>query len=92
MANSNLLTPKEINVILRSVKGDQFEYRTFSTLLYDIRFELAKSRLMDTNIDKLQEHLIEIFSHKDHKQTGKITILDIQKVLLESKKVNLTPF
>ena len=67
MAHSNLLTPKEINIILRSIKGEHFEYRTFSTLLYDIRFELAKSRLMDTNIDKLQEHLIEIFSQHDHK-------------------------
>jgi hypothetical protein len=53
MTQSNLLTPKEINIIMRSVKSDKFEYRTFSTLLYDIRFELAKSRLMDTNIDKL---------------------------------------
>lgn len=92
MTQSNLLTPKEINFIVRSIKGDQFEYRTFSTLLYDIRFELAKSRLMDTNIDKLQEHLIEEFSRLDHNQSGKISILDIQRVLLDSKKVNLTPF
>jgi hypothetical protein len=58
MSQSNLLTPKEINNIIRSVKLEHFEYRTFPTLLYDVRFELARSRLMDTNIDKLQEHLI----------------------------------
>jgi hypothetical protein len=53
MSQSNLLTPKEINNILRSIKDERFEYRTFSSLLYDVRFELARSRLMDTNIDKL---------------------------------------
>ena len=38
---------------MRSFKGDQFEYKSFETVLFDVRFELAKSRLMDTNIDKL---------------------------------------
>ena len=50
---SNLLTPKETNVLLRNIKDDQFEYSKFDILLYDVRFELAKSRVMDTNIDKL---------------------------------------
>jgi len=92
MVHSNMLTPKEINTILRTVTTDKFEYRTFSVLLYDVRFELAKSRLMDTNIDKLQEHLIFMFGQKDQWNTGKISIIDIQQCLLISKKVNLTPF
>jgi hypothetical protein len=54
---SNLITPKEINIIMRSLKEDTFEYKTFEHTLFDVRFELAKSRIMDTNIDKLQEHL-----------------------------------
>lgn len=87
-----MLTPKEINTILREVEGEFFEYRTFNVILFDIRFELAKSRLMDTNIDKLSEHLIEQFSKYDIDETGKISIIDIQSVLLKSKKINLTPF
>jgi hypothetical protein len=53
MNQTNLLTPKEINNILRTVRDPTFEYSTFSSILYDVRFDLAKSRLMDTNIDKL---------------------------------------
>lgn len=68
MTNSNMLNPKEINIILRTIKEKQFEYKLFPQVLYDIRFDLAKSRLMDTNIDKLQEHLIESFARTDLKQ------------------------
>jgi hypothetical protein len=50
---------------MRSLKEETFEYKTFEQTLFDVRFELAKSRLMDTNIDKLQEHLINIFSAHD---------------------------
>ena len=30
-----------------------YEYKDFDSLLFDVRFELAKSRIMDTNIDRL---------------------------------------
>ena len=89
---SNQLTPKEVNVIMRSIKGDQFEYKTFDTVLFDVRFELAKSRIMDTNIDKLQDHLNEIFATYDKDNTELISIMDIKDALLKSKKTNLTPF
>jgi hypothetical protein len=77
---------------MRSIKGDEFEYKTFEDLLYDVRFELAKSRIMDTNIDKLQEHLIEEFTLYDKEKKGLITLMDAREVLLKSKKTNLTPF
>lgn len=49
-ARYNLFSPKEVNMIIRNLRSDTFEYKTFETVLYDVRFELAKSRLMDTNI------------------------------------------
>lgn len=48
-------------MILRNFKADVFEYNTFETLLFDVRFELTKNRLMDTNYDKMVDHLMEIF-------------------------------
>ncbi|CDW82161.1 radial spoke protein 7 [Stylonychia lemnae] len=92
MFHCNLITPKEINIIMRSLKDETFEYKLFQQTLFDVRFELAKSRIMDTNIDKLQEHLNIVFSRYDPEQTGQINILQIQEALLKSKKVNLTPF
>ena len=75
MLQSNMFTPKEINSILRTIKTETYEYNDFKVLLYDVRFELARSRLMDTNIDKLQDHLNEEFSHFDTDGKGEITIL-----------------
>lgn len=70
----------------------QFEYKLFESLLFDVRFELAKSRLMDTGIDKLTHHLIDEFRSLDTKKVGTISITDIKKVLFNSKHTNLTPF
>ena len=61
----NSLNCKETNILLRRIKGDMYQYSNFVEDIYDIRFELAKSRLTDTNIDKLQEHLMEKFRALD---------------------------
>jgi Ca2+-binding EF-hand superfamily protein len=50
----NMITPKEFNMIIRSIKTDLFEYKTFQDILYDVRYELTKSRIMDTNIGAIQ--------------------------------------
>lgn len=92
MSQSNLIAPKEINIIMRSIKEQTFEYVTFPKVLFDVRFELSKSRLMDTNIDNLQDHLNDLFATYDTEQTGLISILHIQDALLKSKRVYLTPF
>ncbi len=60
---------------MRSLKEEMFEYNTFETLLFDVRYELAKSRIMDTNMEKLQEHLTEMFSEYDPEGKGLIQIL-----------------
>ena len=91
MTSTNLLTPKEINIIMRKMVDDIFEYDTFKELLFETRFELAKSRVMDTNNDQMADHLKYEFAAKDTEKTGKIYILDIQDVLMKSKKTTLTP-
>lgn len=93
MSRCELLTPKEINVILRSFKSEEtaFEYKYFDNLLFDTRFELARSRLMDTSLNKITEHLEEQFAAYDPNKTGLITITEIKKALFNSKMTNLTP-
>ena len=94
MSTCNLLTPKEVNVIIRSFKEGEtmFDYKLFEHLLFETRFELARSRLMDTNLNKMSNHLVEEFTAFDSKGTGLITITEIRKALFNSKKANLTPF
>mgnify|MGYP003336628507 CR=1 FL=1 len=51
------LNIKEVNLLLRDYVMkygyDSINYTSFADDLYDVRFELAKSRLMDINIKKL---------------------------------------
>lgn len=76
--HSSWLTPKEENILLRdyAIKypTDKIEYKTFAEDLYDCRFELAKSRVMDINIDKIEESILEACQVYDDDKTGKIRI------------------
>jgi len=78
MTHCALLTPKEINLIMRSFRPEQtaFEYKEFGGILFDVRYELAKSRLMDTGLDKLTEHLIHEFAVYDTAKKGEAHQLD----------------
>ena len=58
LRETSLMTPKEINALIRHIKEEDFEYRMLPTLIFDVRFELARSRILETNLDKLQVHLI----------------------------------
>ena len=53
LRSSNLLTPKEINSIVRNVKEDTFKYEEFSQTLFNVRVELAKSRLLEANMESI---------------------------------------
>jgi hypothetical protein len=72
--------------------NDKFVIADFCEHLYDVRYELARARYLDSNLDKIQEHLIEISRKYDIKKNGKISLTDLKSCLLSSKKVNLTPF
>lgn len=88
-----MLTFKEINVLIRNMRHQQdFEYEQFPEKLYDVRFELAKSRLMDTSLDKISDHLVQLLEQYDPEGNGKIHLLQVQEGLGKSKKLTLTPF
>ena len=42
---------KEINVMIRKCKNETYAYGNFNDDLYDVRYELARSRYLDTNLD-----------------------------------------
>jgi hypothetical protein len=89
---TNLLTPKEINVMIRSLPDGKLEYIKFKDVLFDVRFELVKSRLLDTNLSEISNHVLEECKRIDKADTGKINIEDLKLVFYRSKKISLTPF
>ena len=53
-----LLTPKEINGMIRTLGNEDFKYEEFSERLFVVRYELARSRILDTNMDKIQNYVV----------------------------------
>ena len=88
------LTIKEINLLLRDYVMkygyDNIKYTSFADDLYDVRFELAKSRLMDINVKKLPNDYF-LKSGKPVDSEGKMSMADIKQILFESKELILTP-
>lgn len=49
---------------------DQVVYSQFAEDLFDVRFELAKSRIMDTDLEKIEEIVLEAFKARDSDKSG----------------------
>lgn len=63
---------------------DNIRYTNFANDLYDVRYDLVRSRLMDMNIKKLSTDYF-VTSGKPIDSEGKMRIQDAKKVLFESK-------
>jgi hypothetical protein len=93
--STSWLTPKEINLLLRNYAMQQgydtINYTNFASDLYTIRFELAESRTMDTNLDIIDKVILDACSYvsKDGKT---VSITELWHILRDSKKLVLTPF
>ena len=89
-----MTTKRENNILIENYcnKDDMYEYKKFSEDMYDIRYNLAKTNLLDQNIDKIQGHIIKICEpyEKIEKNEKCISIRDLKEVLMSSKMFNLT--
>ena len=66
----------------------------FSSMLYNVRYDIACSELMETGICEIEEELVSIFRKYecDQNHPGKISISDGEKALQSCKLLSLTPF
>jgi len=87
-----LLTPKEINGLIRGIKDEMFNYSEFKERVFNVRLDLACSRILETNISKLSQHIINECLKLDEIKEGKLNILLLRNILFKSKMINLTPF
>jgi len=91
LIDCNLVTPKERKMLLHKIKSNEFEYKNFSQLLYEVRFILSKSKIMDMNLDSLSQHIVDLCKFEDKEETGKVHVTLIKKLMMSSKKLSLTP-
>lgn len=93
MRKSNMVTPKEINALVRNCEVDEYEYEVnFKQDLFNVRFELAKSQILESNMDNIQKSIIEDCKVIDKTKNGKVHINQMNDILRNSKFVVLSPF
>ena len=92
--NTSYLCIKEINLLLRDYVMkygyDEICYTNFSEDLYEVRFDLARSRIMDINIKKLRPDFFTNSGCEADAEGWRNTI-DIRTIISNAKELTLTP-
>jgi len=92
--HTSYLNIKEINLLLRDYVMkfgyDEIEYTNFANDLYEVRFDLARSRIMDINITKFRD---DFFTNSgfECEEDGWMNVSDIRKIISDAKELTLTP-
>lgn len=68
------LTPKEKNLLIRLQKNDMIKYSEFPDMLYNVRYEIAMSEMMEYNMNDIGYVLRQEFSREDKDDTKMITV------------------
>lgn len=69
------------------------KYSEFPDMLYNVRYEIAVSEMMENNMDEMEKYILMEFGHEDKTDPpGTITIQQCEVALNRCKKLNLTPF
>jgi len=69
------LTPKEKNLLIRLQKNDRIKYSEFPDMLYNVRYEIAVSEMMESNMSEIELNITKEFLNEDKDDSGEITIL-----------------
>ena len=72
--DTKFLTPKEKNLLIRLQKEDEIKSSDFPYLLYKVRYEIAQSEMMDSQIDELEALILKEFIQEDHHHFGVINV------------------
>lgn len=78
--------------MIRLQKNDTIAYKEFPDMLYNVRYEIAVSEMMESNMSALEFNINKEFAHEDKDDTGEITILQCENAMKRCKSLNLTPF
>jgi hypothetical protein len=58
---TNMLTPKERNLLIRTTKEPIVNYKKFKEMLYQVRFEIATAKIMDVRMPELADIVLAEF-------------------------------
>ena len=78
--------------MLRFQKENEVCYDNFKDILYDVRFEIATSKIMDTSLGELEEIILAEFQLEDANGDDLLAISLARDCLAKCRKLSLTPF
>jgi len=89
---TKFLTPKEKNLLIRLQKNETIKYSEFPDMLYNVRYEIAMSEMMESNMSNIEASIVKEFAYEDTDDTGEISVLQAEVAMKRCKALNLTPF
>lgn len=90
--STKFITPKEQNLLIRLQRQEMIKYSEFPDMLYNVRYEIAVSEMMESRMSELELQIRKEFAREDHEDTKMITVKQCEQALQRCKFVNLTPF
>lgn len=89
---TNMLTPKERNLLIRTTKEPIVNYKKFKEMLYQVRFEIATAKIMDVRMPELADIVLAEFQIEDPDGDNNIEISLAKDCLMRCKWLSLTPW
>ena len=94
LMHTSYLNIKEVNLLLREYVMkfgyDEIDYTKFAEDIFEVRFDLARSRIMDINIKKLSDGFFTESGYEVDEE-GWMHVYDIRKIISDAKELTLTP-
>ena len=90
--STSFITPKEQNLLIRLQRHDMIKYKDFPDMLYNVRYEIAVSEMMESRMGELEAKIRCEFAEEDKDDNLEITVKQCEAALQRCKFVNLTPF
>jgi hypothetical protein len=83
--DTKFLTPKEQNLLIRLQKSDTIKFSEFPDMLFNVRYEIAVSEMMENKMDDIEMNIRREFAKYDHDDSGNITIQNCGEALKKCK-------
>lgn len=79
--STKFITPKEQNLLIRLQRNNMIKYTEFPDMLYNVRYEIAVSEMMEARMNDLEAKIRQEFARDDKDDTGEITVKDCEMAL-----------
>jgi len=68
--STKFLTPKEKNLLIRLQKNEMIKYSEFPDMLYNVRYEVAVSEMMENNMGTMEVFIRAEMAREDKDDSG----------------------